>query len=802
MDFKKALNIVDSNFESILEIMKLRKTPEEVDSVRGLLLVVNLVIDYYLNREDEELKIPIVYFPVCNAYSQELCEDFICLKFGFYTSQEWKSFISQKIKNNCIYIPSDVKTKKQRDLLKDNHKYEQELSAILNRSLNESYNNGITLLYSDNIKRSFDDYNEAQKSWNRKTVNKYWYLSHSISSLRSTSRFSCPLKLVSGDVDEFYNTFIENEKKYRIENIVVFPTKTADGKYSDFCAEIIQKPYLDDFVNAESGLRNVFFFCFSRKPYRLRRLFDFKQRMKERIQIFEEDALDFISFTYEESLILNGRKEQKHLILTLGKEEDEIQIDYETIFDDITMGLDCYVSRRNEMSLCIPTESHTLYASKLLDETEADESLLYEIFNINSKLWNESVDVFLRHFAYHEDLFIVTGNDIALELKYMFKEFLINNYQARTVSFGTFGDLRGYQENGVYLNDIKQKKIIVVSFRNDYTESIFHKYPNSFDPYCVNPDQQIVEISNYFFMRQYYDWGKYNYGKAIRKILKSEFRASEMKPALVEYKRPTKKLPNDTHEEELDRNTNRTTQQIQVITSDNIRHSYGRSEWMLFEYKNSKGIAPLSDLCDLYESYEDLKIQPLAPLVKLVLKNYIDSEREKDTRSERIFKEQPAYGLTSEEIASDVQLWKILLQRRVDSSSERIVYQDIMSHFNERYVISFHSFKRWLEPDYGIPRARKMQKYLVEDYLGIKPPYINLIRRIKERTKSNTESITISIRHFLNIALLSNDYKNVYLALSEETKDLLDITNVKDVIEIVSDIKDRIQFESIKRIEQ
>lgn len=802
MDFNKALNVVDSNFESILEIMKLRKTPEEVDSVRGLLLAVNLVIDFYLNREDEELKIPIVYFPVCNTYSQELCEDFVCLKFGFYTNQEWKMFISQKIKKDFVYIPSDVKTKKQRDLLTDNHKYEQKLSAILSRSVNEYYSNGLTLLYSDNIQKNFEDYNDAQKSWNRKTVNKYWYLSHSISALNSTSKFSCPLKLVPGDVDDFYNTFIENEKKYRIENVVVFPAKTADGRYSDFCSEIIQKPYLDDFVNAESGLRNVFFFCFSRKPYRLRRLFDFKQRMKERIQIFEEEALDFISFTYEESLMLNGRKEQKHLVMTLGKEEDEIQIDYETIFDDITMGLDRYVSRRNEMSLCIPTESHTLYASKLLDETEADESILYEIFNINSKLWNESVDVFLRHFAYYEDLFIVTGNDIALELKYMFKDFLINNYQARTVSFGTFGDLRGYQVNGLYLNDIKQKKIIVVSFRNDYTESIFHKYPNSFDPFCVNPDQQIVEISNYFLMRQYYDWGKYNYGKAIRKILKSEFRASEMKPTLVEYKRPTKKLPDDTREEDLDRNTNRTIQQIQVISSDNIRHSFGRSEWMLYEYKNSKGIAPLSDLCDLYESYEDLKLQPLAPLVRLVLKNYIDSEREKDTRSERMFKEQPAYGLSSEEIASDVQLWKILLQRRVDSSSERIVYDDIMSHFNERYVISFHSFKRWLEPDYGIPRARKMQKYLVEDYLGIKPPYINLIRRIKERTKSDTESITISIRHFLNIALLSNDYKNIYLALSEETKDLLDITNVEDVIEIVSDINNRIQFESIKRIEQ
>ncbi len=66
MDLNKALNIVDSSFESILEIMKLRNAPEEVDSIRNILLTVNLVIDYYLNRETDDLKIPVVYFPVCN----------------------------------------------------------------------------------------------------------------------------------------------------------------------------------------------------------------------------------------------------------------------------------------------------------------------------------------------------------------------------------------------------------------------------------------------------------------------------------------------------------------------------------------------------------------------------------------------------------------------------------------------------------------------------------------------------------------------------------------------------------------
>lgn len=312
---------------------------------------------------------------------------------------------------------------------------------------------------------------------------------------------------------------------------------------------------------------------------------------------------------------------------------------------------------------------------------------------------------------------------------------------------------------GEYKNEIKCNKIIIISFRNDYTESIFHKYPNSFDPYCINSDQQVLELSNYFFLRQYYEWGKYKYGKAIRKVLKSDFRNSEMRPILVEYKRPTKRLPEDTREEETDRNANRTVQKTRVTFNNGDHQDYWRSEWMLYKFENHLGIAPLSDLIDLYESVTDLSIQPLASLVRRVNSQYIDAQKDKDSRSERMFKEQSLYGLSKEEIESNTQLWKILLAKHVELFGCKEVYEDIMSNFNKRYKVSYHSFKRWLEPDYGIPRARKVQKFLIEEYLGIRPPYINLIRRIKERTKSDTEGITISIRHFLNIALLNDDYE-------------------------------------------
>lgn len=801
MTFTKALQTFGLDMKSILDIMKLRRDPEEIDALCDLLITVNLITDHYLNRKDDSLRITTVYFPVCNEKAQEICEEFVCLKFGLFTNQKWKTNVVQNFNSEYSYEPEELKTKKQRALHNDYYNYEKALCGILSKSINVYYGYGRTFIYSEYLNKCYTDYLESNKKYSSRTVNKYWYLNKAITN-NINNKDACPLSLVPESSKDLYNYLTSNEEGNNVENIIVFPTKTPDGRYSEYCSDAFQKPYFDDFVSSSSGLRNVFFFCFSKKPYRLRRLIDFKQRMKERIQLFEKDTFDFISFTYNESLILNSKEEHRFLSIDLGINSSDIQQAYEEIFDDITNGLDRNVARRNEMSLCIPIDSSSMYSQKLVDETEANEDILNEIFRFNAKLWNDEASVKVLHFINNEDIFIVTGNDIDRTLRDKFGKFLRENYNARKVSFGTFGDFRGYLVKGKYVNRIKEKKIMIVSFRNDYSDSIFHKYPNSFDPICINPNQKLLIISNYFLMRQYFEWGKYNYCKTLKKILQSDFRSSKMRPIIGDHKKPMKNLPEDTREEEMDRNTYRGIQQIQVTYADNSTCNYSRSEWILYKYANNTGIAPLSDLCDLYESPDRLQIQPLTPLVKYVKNDYVDAEKEKDTQSEKWFKQQPQYGLKEDEINSRMQLWKILLFNKTAKSSLEEVYADIMSHFNERDKISFSSFKKWFDTDYGIPRARKMQKYLIEDYLNIKSPYINIIRRIKERNKSDTESININIRHFLNTSLLANNYTDVFSSLNDEIKDLLDISNADDIERIINNVKTNIKFQPIKDIRQ
>jgi hypothetical protein len=795
MNFTQALNIQDPEFESILTIMKLKRGNDEIESHRNLLMTINLLLDYYLTRDDTELRVPILYVPICTNMAQVLSEEFVTIKLGLFSESDWRNTIYQRIKRTtCLVIPSDAVTRKLVDLCRENFYYERDLAKELKNRENDIRHSGKTLIFDDYLKRQYDEYILANKSYNKKKVNKYWYLSKFIKGDQSKpADSSCPLSLITtDDGDKFYDEITQAQE--RIENIVIFPFKSADGRFDDFCSDVFQMSYLEDYISTGVGLRNVFFFCFSRKPYRLRRIKDFKDRIKTILKLTDDDVFDFISFTYKESCILFNYSDTKRNTISVGKIENEIQSDYESMFDGIIARLDRFVCRRNEAALCVTDDMIDYYKSKLSEESEAENAILDEILKINGQLWKEdNLDVILTHFVKEQNVHVILGNDIDFQLKDGIDRMLKSMYGAKSVSFSQFDQLKGRKKaDGIYMNDITAQRIIVFSFRCDYTMSMFHRYPNTFDPFCINPDQLVLGIINFFYLRQYVEWGKYRYIRATKDILKSEFRSASMKLVTEDVRKPAKKYVEDSYDEESDRNSAPRAQQMVIVEYENGRHSYFRSEWMLYKISNQLNSCTLSDLFDNYNGMTgEILAQPMSALVKKVYDKYVESERDKDTREEKYFKKRTEYNLSADEIASDVQLWKILLQRRIDADGAASVYNSVMAN----------SFKRWANPDYGIPRARKVQKFLVENYLNIRPPYLNLIRRIKERTKSDTENIKLSIRHFLNICLF-NDATNTFKSLSDETKDLLNIGTESDIEDIVAMVKSNIKLEKIKSIHQ
>lgn len=803
--FKQAIEASDPIFESILNIMKIGRGDDrfDIEKERSFLSVVNQIIDYYVQRDDQSLRIPVVYFPICNENSQELCEEFVALKLGLFSDNKWRSKMCEQlrlIKQRGWFVRSDETTPTIKRMAKAHHKFEKNLETFL--SSVEKTRDTTTLLYSNYLLSSFNSFKEAQNQYNRRIVNKYWYLARAIDGDYS-SKNECPLSLISGKAETFYNYLINinEETDKKIDNLIFFPCNSPDGDYSVFCTDIVQKAYFDDFVNAGSGLRNVFIFRFSRKPYRLRRHLDINNLMKkEKIGIHaDDDSYDFISFSYDEAALLFNQNRPAIFDITIGENVDEHK-EFEETFDSIIECLDSkYILRCNEVAMCVNEEMSRRCSEILSSEAEIDETILSQILTINQELWDQHSTI-LTHFLDEPDVCVVVGNGIDEELKRLFKYWLIQKFDVENVYFTTFGDLKGRLVNGKYQNGIQFKRIIVLSFRNDYTKEIFHKYPNSFDPICINEDQKVVVISNLFALRRYYGWGNYNYTMTLKKALKSKFRSDMMKTMIKDVSEPQNlRYIEDHYDEDNDQNY----RQIPTITvnyTDSTSRSLIRSEWMLYQWKNEdRAILPLSDLADLYsDSAEGLSIQPISLLVNVITNDYLEKKKNDDTKSEKLFKEQPIYALTDYQKTSNVQLWKILLKRKIDEQTIEVVYNDIMSQFRSEKQISFKAFSQWPNEEYGLPRENKMQEYLIKNYLGIKDPYLKIVRKLKEKMRNNTESINANIRHFLSISLLSNDYKGIYNSLNDEIRDLLSLESADDVKALIELVNEKINLEPIK----
>ena len=89
---------------------------------RKLLCVLNNIIDYYINREVEysdDVKMPIVYFPLCEDWAQMLCEEFVALKMSLLWGKSTRTNILSSYKSKpFIYLPEKVNKKEREACLK------------------------------------------------------------------------------------------------------------------------------------------------------------------------------------------------------------------------------------------------------------------------------------------------------------------------------------------------------------------------------------------------------------------------------------------------------------------------------------------------------------------------------------------------------------------------------------------------------------------------------------------------------------------------------------------------------------
>lgn len=769
---------------------------------RKLLCVLNNIIDYYINREVEysdDVKMPIVYFPLCEDWAQMLCEEFVALKMSLLWGKSTRTNILSSYKSKpFIYLPEKV-NKKEREACSKHFRFKRDVAKYLTDDILDmpSNANEKCFFYSRALS---DEYNLSLK-----TKGHYHFIQDVVGDSFSTEK---SLIILNGDEDEVYKKIEQNDGRFKIPHIFLFLQKNIDGRNIQLCMKMQRstiKEYNEDY---DAGIHNVIAFLFSQKPYRLQRIYENKHSLVERWQREKfAETRDFISFTKAEMDYLFERQEPCIDFYELGCEINAEEYQIKNTFDFMIQDIAHEVKLRNELAICFTDQSLSKIKEEILNlNSEVNEEYTdYFLQLIHNKYKTELTEILYNWIKFHE-IAVVLDYNIDVYYKKQLKFFLQSKCGASSVNFYTFKNFKAHKDGLVFLNSIHEQKILVLSMLNHCTGRSWAIYPNSFDQYHLNPGQSVLQINNKIVFDPRYSWYSYRYEEQLRLLLNSNYRVRYVKNGIQLPDKPIKIgiEPKEDEDEQNVRDRQSGVEQNRVKVSFGPRQHKVLDEYdfVLCKYMDEISICTILDVLRDFEDPTVISIQPLTDFYQ-PLEDLLDNEERRAGEGELMIRNNPKYCLTDEEKLSSREMWKILLGHRVAQYGEQVVYNDIMKPLLPAERIQFISFKRWLDTSENsvLPRSRRMQKRVIEEYLQIEGLYTRMLRHRKSRISTNTEGKNIIFRTFLIHCLLETDMKKAYKELSNEVLDYLNIGSENDIKIILDLIKDgTINFRLIKSI--
>ena len=769
---------------------------------RKLLCVLNNIIDYYINREVEysdDVKMPIVYFPLCEDWAQMLCEEFVALKMSLLWGKSTRTNILSSYKSKpFIYLPEKV-NKKEREACSKHFRFKRDVAKYLTDDILDmpSNANEKCFFYSRTLS---DEYNLSLK-----TKGHYHFIQDVVGDSFSTEK---SLIILNGDEDEVYKKIEQNDGRFKIPHIFLFLQKNIDGRNIQLCMKMQRstiKEYNEDY---DAGIHNVIAFLFSQKPYRLQRIYENKHSLVERWQREKfAETRDFISLTKAEMDYLFERQEPCIDFYELGCEINAEEYQIKNTFDFMIQDIAHEVKLRNELAICFTDQSLSKIKEEILNlNSEVNEEYTdYFLQLIHNKYKTELTEILYNWIKFHE-IAVVLDYNIDVYYKKQLKFFLQSKCGASSVNFYTFKNFKAHKDGLVFLNSIHEQKILVLSMLNHCTGRSWAIYPNSFDQYHLNPGQSVLQINNKIVFDPRYSWYSYRYEEQLRLLLNSNYRVRYVKNGIQLPDKPIKIgiEPKEDEDEQNVRDRQSGVEQNRVKVSFGPRQHKVLDEYdfVLCKYMDEISICTILDVLRDFEDPTVISIQPLTDFYQ-PLEDLLDNEERRAGEGELMIRNNPKYCLTDEEKLSSREMWKILLGHRVAQYGEQVVYNDIMKPLLPAERIQFISFKRWLDTSENsvLPRSRRMQKRVIEEYLQIEGLYTRMLRHRKSRISTNTEGKNIIFRTFLIHCLLETDMKKAYKELSNEVLDYLNIGSENDIKIILDLIKDgTINFRLIKSI--
>lgn len=745
--YQNLINQERGMFADICDIMLHSK----VEDGRKFLCAMNNIVDYYCERKHEgEINYQIIYVPTCPEWARELLVRFLIHKTAFTNTKKFVELARRKT-SGSLNLPVGLSAK---------HKQYKEIVAERN------YYKRILGLLCDDIPAGHDSKSlfvvQEKDILTRKQDKNPWLEQLYTTELLSDDNTFVTTSLSAHDIEAVMKKNRDNIPT--IDNLFIFHSQNRGSLTYSYNLDQLNR------LNQYGvGIKNCFVFYITDRPFRL---YYAKENVKATLasnllnhEIKRFDDFDgFITFSPDELDVLFQRQSMRSQYVVDSAERDIFTADIDSFLDELPHNYRI----KNALSLAFASEAQKCFLNECEIETGISQpEMVMPFLNYYKQLWDEEISTRLLEQIenYHSVAFVLPPGINKVYKKAIQKAF---SSESRRVVIRDFNQFR---------DGLDEDFVVLFSFR--YTDDRYKTYPNSFDPLPLKFGQRGLTIINRLTHNRYYEWIKHFYEKDFNGFLFSSFRSEELDWTKKVLKRPTMlEIINDIDEAEADARE-------YMAERCTIIYESGRAKRLAADrvLYTSGGHYCISSLKELAFE-EGMKIQLLDDLVNQIKEDLI-KKTDNNLKSENYIRRDSIYGLTEDQINSDVELWRYLLKRKVEELGLESTWDAVIPNHKEP---SLKGFERWLDFKYPmiLPRSRKTQNALLS-FLGFKlgSPYHRIILTKKLLKNSNTRSLNSQIesllQSILTIPTISDEY---FEELFEEHSEILTLLEINSASEV------------------
>lgn len=787
-DFKNVLKNESNLCKVVLEVMSLDMDEEEakkLTSYRPFLSLVDNYITYYQKKADSSVQVPIFYMLGANDDMRKLLAKYLTIRLGVFNEKA-----ISKIRKDIAFIAAHglhIPTAGTQEYKSFNRKVQYEGKPTCFGYALTKFKRKINTIASSLTDTDKSEYSLLICKDQEVCDSRYSLL---VDFFEPTYKRERSL-YVNPDVDA--NALKEKVKAYYKNNREPVSGNAFMVYYNSNRFKSFSKGRIEQISQLGFDIKNLFVFVLVDQNYTVGKVLSDKTRL-ERIFNVGRNYNDFFCLQFDEILELNpssSKPNYKRYFSQIKENDDILRSEIAVMLDGVRFP----TSKRNILSLCAGPASKEAFFNYLTEEDPDYQRPDHPVvFNYIQNQWRTEIREQVLSFLSPTTLgfaMVIDGYTPSI-----IKEEICELFPSHDIQFYKVGDLKLVKGS----NQILRRNIVVLRFMRYYKEASI--YPNSYDPYYLEPNQRLLEIINVPIFQKKLDVSNYELNSTYNKLLGIDYRKDVLGWKAIPKSRPVGDSDAGFYMEYDSGDYSYSQNKLSIVTIDGKKRTIPESELLIVEEDEHIELVRASDLL---EEYEGKKIQ-LASDLESHLTPLIEKSVSKDSNLEEEIRRQFISEIGQSAVKSKEELWRLLLEWKVLQFGEERVYDDVIEKAG--LSLKMNAFKNWYDFDYQmiLPRDRQSMDSVLR-YLGFEVygTYYIIMRRKKIRQKNKTRNQNSLLDELLNEIFKFSEDLTTYKEMERNIPDSLDLIGIdsEEYLHMVTDdVLSQLNLKEVKQIKR